>query len=116
MLGAPLARVCRVLDAPRSTAHYRRRHLRLVADGQLGERPGPVGAIGDEQLVDLIRTVIGDSPFAGEGYRKIRARLRREHQVRVSGKRVLRLLRREGLLAPNAHTGGEGPGCTRVGS
>ena len=27
-LGAPLARICRVLDAPRSTAHYRRRHLR----------------------------------------------------------------------------------------
>jgi transposase InsO family protein len=72
----------------------------LVADGQRGERPGPVGPIGDAQLVDLIRTVISDSPFAGEGYRKIRARLRREHQVRVSGKRVLRLLRREGLLAP----------------
>ncbi|MBA3720191.1 MAG: IS3 family transposase [Nocardioidaceae bacterium] len=43
---------------------------------------------------------MGDSPFAGEGYRKIRARLRREHGVHVSGKRVLRLLRREGLLAP----------------
>ena len=40
------------------------------------------------------------SPFAGEGDRKIRARLRRQHDVHVSGKRVLRLLRREGLLAP----------------
>ncbi len=99
-LAAPLARVCRVLDAPRSTAHYRRRHLQLVTDGQIGDRPGPAGAIGDEDLVELIRTVIGDSPFAGEGYRKIRARLRREHGVHVSGKRVLRLLRREGLLAP----------------
>lgn len=42
----------------------------------------------------MIRQVIGESPFAGEGYRKIRARLRREHDTHVSGKRVLRLLRR----------------------
>ena len=56
-LAAPLARVCRVLDAPRSTAHYRRRHLQLVTDGQIGDRRGPAGAIGDEDLVELIRTV-----------------------------------------------------------
>jgi transposase InsO family protein len=99
-LGAPLARVCRVLEAPRSTVHHRRRHLQLVTNGQVGQRPGPAGAITDEQLVELMRTVITASPFAGEGYRKIRARLRREHGVHVSGKRVLRLLRREGLLAP----------------
>jgi putative transposase len=43
--------------------------------------------------------VLKDSPFAGEGYRKVRARLHREHGIHVSGKRVLRLLRREGLLA-----------------
>ncbi|MGI8699633.1 MAG: hypothetical protein ACR2JU_00190 [Nocardioidaceae bacterium] len=90
-LAAPLARACRVLDAPRSTAHYRRRHLRLVADGHIGDRPGPVGTIPDEDLVGLIRRMIRDSPFAGEGYRKIQARLRRDHDVHVSGKRVLRL-------------------------
>lgn len=99
-LGAPLARVCRVLGAPRSTVHHRRRHLQLVAAGQVGARPGPAPVIGDEELVTLIRRVLADSPFAGEGYRKVRARLRREHQVHVAGKRVLRLLRREGLLAP----------------
>ena len=99
-LAAPLARVCRVLGAPRSTVHHRRRHLQLVAAGQAGVRPGPTGSLGDDDLVDLIRAVIKESPFAGEGYRKIRARLRREHGVRVSGKRVLRLLRQHGLLAP----------------
>jgi putative transposase len=99
-LAAPLARVCRVLDAPRSTAHYRRRHLRLVAEGVVGERPGPVGVVNDTTLVELIRTVLKESPFCGEGYRKVRARLRREHQVHVSGKRVLRLMRLHGLLAP----------------
>jgi len=95
-LRAPLAVVCRVLEAPRSTVYHRR--LRLVEGG--ATRPGPSTAITDEQLVALIRQVLGESPFAGEGYRKVRARLRREHGVHVSGKRVLRLMRREGLLAP----------------
>ena len=100
-LPAPLARVCRVLQAPRSTANHRRRRLALGTDG-VGQpaRPGPVGAISDQALVVLIRKVIADSPFCGEGYRKVRARLRRQHDVRVSGKRVLRLLRAHGLLAP----------------
>jgi putative transposase len=60
--------------------------------------------IGDQELVRLIRQVLADSPFAGEGYRKVRARLRREHGVQVSGKRVLRQ-RREGLLAPQRARG-----------
>jgi transposase InsO family protein len=59
--------------------------------------------------VRLIRQVLAASPFAGEGYRKVRARLRREHGVRVSGKRVLRLLRREGLLAPQRVRGRRKP-------
>ena len=41
-----------------------------------------------------------DSPFAGKGHRKVTARLRREHHVAVGRKRVLRLMRRAGLLAP----------------
>ena len=65
--------------------------------------------VGDQELVRLIRRVLADSPFAGEGYRKVRARLRREHGVRVSGKRVLRLLRREGLLAPQRARGRRRP-------
>jgi putative transposase len=48
----------------------------------------------------LIRRVLVTSPFSGEGHRKVRARLRREHGIRVGGKRVLRLLRGAGLLAP----------------
>jgi HTH-like domain len=89
----PIVRlVCRVLGVPRSTIYARR------SGGQPG-RPGPVPLIDDQELVRLIRQVLKDSPFAGEGYPKVRARLRREHGVQVSGKRVLRLLRREGLLA-----------------
>jgi transposase InsO family protein len=65
--------------------------------------------ISDDQLVGLIRQVLAASPFAGEGYRKVRVRLRREHGLHVSGKRVLRLLRREGLLAPQRVRGRRKP-------
>ena len=99
----PLAVVCRVLGAPRSTIYARRGH----APGSV--RPGPATAISDTNLLGLIRQVLVASPFAGEGYRKVRARLRREHQVQVSGKRVLRLLRREGLLAPQRVRGRRKP-------
>jgi len=91
----PLARVCAVLGAARSTVYHRR------ARGEvLGCRPGPKTEICDADLVETIRQVLSDSPFSGEGYRKVRARLRREHHIGVGGKRVLRLMRHAGLLAP----------------
>jgi transposase InsO family protein len=99
----PVSLVCHVLGAPRSTIYARR-----LAGGQRC-RPGPAASISDEELLRLIRRVLADSPFAGEGYRKVRARLAREHGVRVSGKRVLRLLRREGLLAPQRARGRRKP-------
>jgi putative transposase len=46
---------------------------------------------------------------AGVDLGQVRARLRREHGVHVSGKRVLRLLRREGLLAPQRVRGRRRP-------
>jgi HTH-like domain len=99
----PVAVVCRVLGAPRSSLYARR------AAAGAGGRPGPATSISDRDLVELIRQVLDASPFAGEGYRKVRARLRREHGVHVSGKRVLRLLRREGLLAPQRIRGRRRP-------
>jgi putative transposase len=98
----PVAVGCRVLGAPRSTIYARR------SGGQPG-RPGPVPPIDDAELVRLIRRVLADSPFAGGGYRKVRARLGREHGVHVSGKRVLRRRRREGLLAPQRVRGRRKP-------
>jgi hypothetical protein len=96
----PVAVVCRVLGAPRSSVYARR------AQAGGGGRPGPATSISDPDLLRLIRQVLVASPFAGEGYRKIRARLRRQHGVWVSGKRVLRLLRQEGLLAPSGSVAG----------
>jgi len=56
----------------------------------------------DTQLLAAIRGVLADSPFVGEGHRKVWARLRRERGVHTSRKRVLRLTREAGLLAPTA--------------
>ncbi len=42
--------------------------------------------ISDDDLVTPIELVLENSPFAGEGYRKVRAWLRREHEVRVDGR------------------------------
>ena len=53
----------------------------------------------DEDLVQAIRQLLTDSPFHGEGYRKLWARLRFKG-IRTSRRRVLRLMREHGLLAP----------------
>jgi hypothetical protein len=48
--------------------------------------------------------VIAESPFRGEGHRKIWARLRTQKQVRTSLRRVLRVMREAALLAPTRQT------------
>ena len=62
------------------------------------KRSGPIGAMSDEDLVPAIRQLLTDSPFHGEGYRKLWARLRFAG-IRTSRRRVLRLVREHGLLA-----------------
>ncbi len=98
-LPAPLATVCRVAGVSRSAACEQRR--RRGASEPVRRRPGPVGAMSDGKLLAEIRQVLANSPFVGEGHRKVWARLRRR-SVRTSRKRVLRLTREAGLLAPTA--------------
>ena len=98
-LPAPLAVVCRVAGVSRSAACERRR--RRGASEPLRRRPGPIGAMSDPELLREIRDVLATSPFVGEGDRKVWARLRRGG-VCTSRKRVLRLTRGAGLLAPTA--------------
>ena len=57
--------------------------------------------MGDRELLAEIQDVLATSPFVGEGHRKVWARLRRR-RVGTSRKRVLRLTREAGLLAPTA--------------
>jgi transposase InsO family protein len=54
----------------------------------------------DEALVEAIRQLLTESPFHGEGHRKVWARLRFAG-VRTSKRRVLRLMREYDLLAPS---------------
>ena len=62
-------------------------------------RPGPIGPMPDDDLVDAIRDLLARDPFHGEGYRKIWARLRFAG-IRTSKRRVLRLTGEHGLQAP----------------
>jgi transposase InsO family protein len=62
----------------------------------------------DADLVAAIRAVLAASPFHGEGHRKVWARLR-HGGVRTSRRRVLRLMRAHGLLAPSRGGAPRGP-------
>jgi transposase InsO family protein len=62
----------------------------------------------DMALVEAIRGVLAASPFHGEGHRKVWARLRHAG-VRTSKRRVLRLMREHGLLAPSRAGAPRGP-------
>ena len=53
----------------------------------------------DDELLVAIRWELAASPFVGEGHKKLRARLAMRG-IHTSGKRVLRLTREAGLLAP----------------
>ena len=88
-LGVNQATVLRRLDA-----------IEAAAGAQIFERKrsGPRGGMADEDLVVAIRQLVTDSPFHGEGHRKLWARLRFTG-IRTSRRRVLRLMRTHGLLA-----------------
>jgi putative transposase len=87
--------VTRVWGTSRATVY---RH-RCCDQASLRRRPGPDGPMPDAALVEAIRELLAESPFHGEGYRKIWARLRFAG-VRTSKRRVLRLTREHGLQAP----------------
>ena len=69
-----VARVCRVWGVARAGI-YRSRKAK-VTPPVTRRRPGPQGPMPDAALVEAIRDVLIASPFHGEGYRKVWARLR----------------------------------------
>ena len=92
-----LARVARVWSISRASAY---RALKETQPNTPPRRPGPVGACSDAELADHIRRQIAASRLHGEGYRKLWARLRFAG-VRASPRRVRRVMRENGLLAPH---------------
>ena len=97
-------RVCRVWGRARSSVYARRHATRSRAP----RRRGPVGAATDVVLVGHIRRVLEASPFHGEGYRKVWAKLRGAG-IRTSKERVRRLMREHGLQAPYRAGHAHGP-------
>lgn len=99
-----LARVARVWEMSRSTLYFQKqRQHRPPREDRRGRRPIP-----EDTLVDAIRQVISESPWVGEGYRKVWAALR-ARGLRTSKGRVLRLMRANGLLAPHRRGHPHGP-------
>jgi len=94
-------RVCAAWDVPRSSFYHHRQQERPPALSR--GRRGPKPAISDERLLAAIRADLARSPLTGEGHRKVWGRLRILDRIRVSRKRVLRLLREHGLLSPYRH-------------
>jgi len=92
----PLTMICQVWRVARSSV-YATASSRGAAPTR-GKR-GPKTAVSDPDLVAAIRRVLSETPFHGEGYRKVRARLA-HRGVAIGGKRVLRLMRQHQLLAP----------------
>jgi transposase InsO family protein len=92
-----IARVLRVWELPRSTFYAQRERRARPATGRRGRTP----TLDDAALRVQIRAVIAESPFHGEGHRKIWARLRTLNGVRTSMRRVLRVMREAELLAPS---------------
>jgi len=91
-----VARVAQVWEVPRSSFYAAR--LR-AASAVVPAKRGPKTAFTDPELTEQIRHIIGQTPFFGEGHRKIWARLRYAG-IRTSRQRVLRLMRAAGLLSP----------------
>jgi putative transposase len=104
-----LHRVCRIFGLARSTAYYLKARQAVPSEQRPSpKKRGPLGAGPDSDLVGHIRRVLAESPFTGEGYRKVWARLR--HQgIRTAAERVRRLMREHHLQAPRKGGNAHGP-------
>ena len=101
-----LSRVCSAWAFPRSTFYAQAAPPAdpLLPAAKIHAKRGPKTALDDDALLTLIRTDIKDSPFIGEGHRKVHARLHFLAGHKVSRNRVLRLMRVHDLLSPHRTT------------
>ena len=96
-----VARVCDGFGVARSSFYVWRRQQERPGPTPPPSRRGPKPAISDAAVLSAIRSDLARSPWIGEGHRKVWARLRVLDGLRVSRKRVLRLMRENGLLSPH---------------
>lgn len=108
-------RICRAWGLARSSFYAGRARCARAEETvvRVAVKRGPKPAVSDEELLRHVREDLDESPFSGEGHRKVWARLRFGKGIRVSRKRVLRVMRENHLLSPyrrprgnpNAHDG-----------
>lgn len=94
-------RVCAAWAFPRAT--YYAANPAAPAPAVSGKR-GPKTSLDDAALLALIRSDLEQSPFRGEGHRKVFGRLRYVSGHRVGRNRILRLMRENHLLSPHRTT------------
>jgi len=88
-------RVCALTGKPRSSFYYEPVVTPVSEQG----RRGPKVKVSDDLVLEHVRRVLKESPFLGEGHRKIHSMLRLEG-ITVGRDRLLRILREHELLAP----------------
>ena len=97
-----IQRVCQLWDVPRSSFYAAQaREQQSAVPAPPPARRGPKPAITDEALLAAIKRDLETSPWTGEGHRKVWARLRIRDSIRVSRKRLLRVMRENALLSPH---------------
>ena len=103
-----VVRVCEEWNVSRSTFYSRRSEKKA-----LGKR-GPKTKQSDEAVIAAMREVLEESPFTGEGHRKVRGLLRGKRKIRIGRPRCLRLMQEADLqpapvskrtLGPRVHDG-----------
>ena len=105
-----IKRVCNAWDIPRSSFYHKHTDKsRENEEDTPKTKRGPEPGTSDEKLLDLIHEDLKNSPFIGEGHRKVWARLRFGKGIRVSKKRVLRIMREHNLLSPH-----RAPKCPQI--
>lgn len=97
-----IRRVCQAWGVPRSSFYAAQAPTPDSAiPACLPTRRGPKPFVSDEALLAAIKRDLETSPWTGEGHRKVWARLRVRDGIRVSRKRLLRLMREHALLSPH---------------
>lgn len=92
-----IQRVCTVWDVSRSSFYDRKMRQ---SNSVTPFKRGPKTVVTDEGLLELIRNDLASSLFTSEGHRKVWWRIRFIQGIKVSRKRVLRLMRENKLLSP----------------
>ena len=96
-----LQRVCAAWGFARTSFYAMKSRQQATAERPPAKRRGPKPSISDEALLVAIEADLEASPWEGEGHRKVWARLRVCRGIRVSRKRVLRVMRENNLLSPH---------------